>query len=316
MDEWETVDAAAAGPAAGQLPAAEAEPSADAHAEALWRSLVTDRRYSGTVQMIQNKLRDEKSPKDKLRTSFVAAATGYILPDKITRRALAALPSMEIEEEWASALQPVVKRLGEPEKEKAGGGSSAKPERSADLAGLEQAKSALLMAIWCIFSPDSIDDLLRDEEPSPVQLSAVPASLTVAVSGNTTLPCVSTLLAELAEAGQGSIDGIDCSYDLREANRQRTEWQEAIKASARARQLYGRSAAAAEEPPAAATVPCTFTLRGTDSSALLRAGEHANKSLRAQQAAKRSRECEEENSAASADGRKKRQVAAGYAPKR
>lgn len=133
MDEWETVDAAAAGPAAGQLPAAEAEPSADAHAEALWRSLVTDRRYSGTVQMIQNKLRDEKSPKDKLRTSFVAAATGYILPDKITRRALAALPSMEIEEEWASALQPVVKRLGEPEKEKAGGGSSAKPERSAQI---------------------------------------------------------------------------------------------------------------------------------------------------------------------------------------
>ena len=304
MDEWETVDAAEQQPAEQQTAVAEAEPSscgADAPAEFLWRRLVTDRRYSGTIQMIQNKLREDKSPNDTLRKSFVAAATDYILPDKIPRQALAARACVMEIDEWAAVLRPVLKRLSEPEKDK-GGGGKAKPERSAaELASLEQGKSALLLAICCVFSPDSFDDL-KAQPDQPLELAAVPASFEVSVCGDATLPFASELLVDLVQAGQGGIDNITCSYDLRKANRQRAERQERAKASARARQLHGRGAAAAEEPPAAATVLCKFTLRGTDPSALLQAGKYATKFLRDQ--AKRGLEDEQAQ-----DGlRKKRHI--------
>lgn len=268
-----------------ELPVAavsEAAPPTDASAlgtaHALWRVVNTNRRWSSTVQMLQNKLREDKRPANALRDAFLVAAEDAVLPGRISQQdlaakvaelaaALAGLP------EW-TWLGPVVQQLQDTDK------ASTKVQHASapDSGPLEQAKLALLFAVCCVYSPSAGTDEVRDNCTAPV-LEAIPATFQLAVTGHATVAFGSCLLAELMdEQSTGVLTSVGLNLDFTAANRTRAELQAGAKQSAREQQLYGRSTGGSISP-APLIVPCTVTLRGPDCAALQRIGGKAAQAL-------------------------------------
>ena len=256
-------------------------------AQTLWRVINTNRRWSSAVQMLQNKLREEKRPANVLRDAFLVAAQDTVLPGRISQHDLAAkLAELAVAmaglPEWAW-LEPVVKQLQRPDKPS----TRAQHATTADGAHLQQAKLALLFAVCCVYSPSSgVDTEVRDDCTAPV-LEAIPASFQVAITGYTTVAFGSGLLVELMnEQSTGVLSSVGLNMDFTAVNRTRAELQERAKQSAREQQLYGRTKSR-PIPPAPHIVPCTVTLRGPDFTALQRLADKAAQVLGAEAAKRR-----------------------------
>lgn len=252
------------------------------NAVALWRTMSTNRRWNSTVQMLQNKLREDKRPGNVLRDAFMVAAEDFVLPGRLSRQDLSAKTTTLAAAfrglpEWAW-LGPVVQRLDGPEK---------KAVASDDVA-LEQAKVALLFAICCIYSDDvALEHNLAGVE-SPV-VEAVPATFEVTVTGHATIAFGSALLAQLVdEQSAGLLTSVGFNMDFTAANRGRAALQTRAKQSAREQQLYGRKKDG-PTAPGPLKVPCSVTLRGLDCAVLQRIADKAAEALRAE-AAKRQRD--------------------------
>lgn len=302
----------AAPPAAAASGAAAA---AAADSGRLWRAIVTNRRWNSTVQMLQNKLRQEERGANILRDAFTAAAEDFVLPGRLSQQDLEAKIShlASSAEQWSTWLEPVVERLRKPEKPTKQGQPSP-----ADAELIEQAKSALLFAVCCVYGACTEGAEMSLESEAQMELVAVPASLQVVVKGQATLAFATTLLDKLVnEANLGYFDSVSFDMDLKGANRRHAELQTLAKQAARERQLYGRRRCKSDgdsEPlsaPGAAVVACTFTLRGSDSSVLKQMGDQAAQALRAE-AAKRRKE-EEEGGAGRGKMKKRKKHAAAAA---
>jgi hypothetical protein len=252
----------------------------------LWRAISTTRRWSSTIQMLQNQLREAKRPTNVLRDAFVVAAEDFILPGRLSQRKIAAkVAELAVAcrglPEWAW-LCPVVGRLGNVEKPNDNAQGAASPDTEA----LEQAKMALLFAVCCVYSPDKGDIHAAHNDRA---VEAIPATFKLTVTGHATTAFGSRLLAELVdEQSAGLLTSVGVNMDFKAANRTHAALQACVKQSARKQQLFGRSKGT-PTAPAPLTVPCTVTLEGPDYAALQRIGAKAAHTLRAE-AAKRQRD--------------------------
>lgn len=259
-------------------PAKEADGVLDAMT--LWQAMNTSRRWNSTVQMLQNKLRQDNRGTKTLRDAFIVAAEDFVLPGRLSQHDLKAKVAelavvLQERPEWAW-LDPVVQRLdttNKPDKKDKG----PKHVTSVEAEAISQGKMALLFAICCVYNPEHH----FESDGVDAVLEAIPARFQIAVTGQANITFGTGLLAELlSEQSTDQLTSIGFNVELASANRKRAEIQARVKQSARERQLYGQSMSV-PTPPEPLLVPCTFTLSGPDCAALKRVGDKVTQRLRA-----------------------------------